>query len=59
MDFNLGEFLNSSKRIFMVSKKPSWKEFKVMAKITGIGIIVIAMIGYIIFLAFYLTGLGK
>ncbi len=41
-------FLNASRRIFTVSKKPDWEEFKVMAKVTGLGIILIAVIGFIV-----------
>ena len=56
--FNLRKFLYSSKRIFTVSKKPDWSEYKVMAKITGLGIVIVGMIGYIIILIFTLLGIG-
>ena len=55
----LGSFMESSKRILTVSKKPDKKEYNAMVKVTGIGIIVIGIIGYIIYLAFALTGLGR
>jgi len=45
-------FVASSKRVFIIAKKPDWNEFKTMAKVTGIGIIVIAVIGYIVYLIF-------
>jgi len=46
------DFLNNVKRIFIISKKPTKEEFMVMAKITGLGIILIGVIGYIITLIF-------
>ena len=49
---NLRAFISSSRRVFVIAKKPDWKEFEVMAKVTGIGIIIIALIGYAIFLFF-------
>jgi protein transport protein SEC61 subunit gamma and related proteins len=44
----LSNFIKSSKRIFLISKKPSSKEYWTMAKIVGIGMIVIGVIGYLI-----------
>ncbi|MFH0955567.1 MAG: protein translocase SEC61 complex subunit gamma [Candidatus Micrarchaeota archaeon] len=52
-------FLESSRRIFIVSKKPTMDEYKQMSKVSGLGIILLAIIGYIIFLFMALTGLGK
>ena len=54
----LSDFISSSKRIFIVSKKPSWKEFSVMAKVTGLGILIVGIIGYIIEVIFKVTGIG-
>ena len=54
---NIGRFLEDSKRIFIVSKKPTWEEYKRMLLIVSIGIALIGMIGYIIFLFFALTGI--
>ena len=54
----LSDFISSSKRIFIVSKKPSWKEFSVMAKVTGLGILIVGIIGYIIEVVFKITGIG-
>ncbi|HLC92355.1 MAG TPA: protein translocase SEC61 complex subunit gamma [archaeon] len=44
--FDWGEFVQSSTRIFNVSRKPNWTEYKVIAKVTGIGIILIGVIGF-------------
>ncbi len=52
-------FVASSKRIFVISKKPNWQEFQTMAKVTGIGILVIAAIAYAVYLIFAFTGFGS
>ena len=54
----LGRFFASSRRVLLISKKPNWTEFKTMAKVTGIGIIIVALIGYVLQLIFALTGIG-
>ena len=46
--FDFQDFVQSSTRIFNVSRKPDMKEFKVMSKVTGLGIILIGVIGYIV-----------
>ena len=50
----ISEFIESSKRILIVSKKPSWAEYKVIAKITALGMIFIAVIGFAIAMVFRL-----
>lgn len=55
----VGKFIEDSKRIFVVSKKPTWEEYKRMAIIIGLGIIAIGLIGFIIYFFFALSGLGK
>ncbi len=44
--FDFEKFLVSTKRIFTVSKKPDLQEYKVMAQVTGIGIIIIGLLGF-------------
>ncbi|MBI4210339.1 MAG: protein translocase SEC61 complex subunit gamma [Candidatus Diapherotrites archaeon] len=46
--FNWNEFVQSSTRIFTVSRKPGNNEYKVMAQVTGLGIIVIGIIGFFV-----------
>ncbi len=62
MQLNLGEklrtFFSSSRRVLIISKKPTWAEFKTMAKVTGIGIVIIALLGYIVSLLFALLKIG-
>ncbi|MDD4251467.1 MAG: protein translocase SEC61 complex subunit gamma [Candidatus ainarchaeum sp.] len=52
----LSNFISDSKRIFIVSRKPSKDEYKKMAIIIGIGIIIIGVLGFIINLIFNLAG---
>ncbi len=42
------EFLSSSRRIISISQKPGKKEFWLMAKIIGLGIIIIGVVGFLI-----------
>lgn len=44
----LKEFFESSKRILLIAKKPSNKEYWAMAKIVGLGMIIIGVIGFIV-----------
>ncbi len=57
MMLDIGKFLSDSKRVLLIARKPGWDEFKTMAKITGLGIIVIGAIGFFVLLFFTLIGL--
>ncbi|HIH21472.1 MAG: protein translocase SEC61 complex subunit gamma [Candidatus Diapherotrites archaeon] len=46
-------FIDDSKRIFTISRKPTKEEFLTMLKVTGLGIIIIGIIGYIVSLVFF------
>ncbi len=50
--------LESWKRIFTISKKPDWEEYKLMLKVITLGVVVIGLIGYAVLLFFSLTKLG-
>ena len=54
----VGKFFMDSKRIFRVSRKPTKEEYKRMALIIGIGIVIIGVIGFLIQLFFELVGIG-
>jgi protein transport protein SEC61 subunit gamma-like protein len=41
-------FLVQSKRVLYVTKKPTSFEFKTIVKVSGLGIIIIGLIGFII-----------
>jgi protein transport protein SEC61 subunit gamma-like protein len=53
-----GKFSSDSRRIFVVSKKPTMDEYKKMALIIALGMVIIGIMGFIIQLFFVLTGLG-
>ncbi|HLD48739.1 MAG TPA: protein translocase SEC61 complex subunit gamma [archaeon] len=44
------------KRVLLVSSKPDKDEFKQSAKITGMGLAIIGIIGFVIFLIVQLIG---
>jgi len=43
-------FLLESRRVLKVTKKPSNDEFKVIVKVSGLGILMIGFIGFIVFM---------
>ncbi|HIH64882.1 MAG: protein transport protein subunit gamma [Methanothermobacter sp.] len=49
-------FIKQSKRVLRVSKKPSREEYLNVSKVTGIGIIIIGVIGFIISIIVQLLG---
>jgi len=48
MKIDISSFFNNVKRVFTLSKKPTAQEFWTVAKITGLGILVLGLIGYVI-----------
>ena len=44
----LKSFLLQSKRVFKLTRKPDNNEFKTIVKVTGIGIAIIGVIGFIV-----------
>ena len=50
-------FIKECRRVLKVTKKPSQEEFKMIVKITGLGIIVIGLIGFIITIGATLLGI--
>ncbi|MBT6995273.1 protein translocase SEC61 complex subunit gamma [Candidatus Woesearchaeota archaeon] len=52
----LRSFATQSKRVFKVTKKPTKEELKVTVKVTGIGILLIGAIGFLIHIAWKLLG---
>ena len=49
-------FTERVKRILLVSSKPDKGEYRQTVKITGLGFVVIGVIGFIIFIAVQLIG---
>ncbi len=53
----LQRFFSESRRVLMVTKKPDKEEYATIVKVTGIGMLAIGMIGFLILLATILLGL--
>ena len=49
-------FVERVKRILLVSAKPDKAQYKQTVKITGLGFVVIGVIGFVIFIAVQLIG---
>ena len=47
-------FVIECRRVFTVTKKPTKDEFKIIVKVSGIGILIIGFIGFIIQIAWQL-----
>jgi protein transport protein SEC61 subunit gamma-like protein len=45
---NLKEFTQKCKRVWLIMKKPTKKEFNLITKVTAIGIAIVGVIGFII-----------
>ncbi|MDO5825815.1 MAG: protein translocase SEC61 complex subunit gamma [Methanosphaera sp.] len=45
---SISSFLKQCERVLRVSKKPDMDEYKTVAKVTGIGIIIIGVVGFIV-----------
>jgi protein transport protein SEC61 subunit gamma and related proteins len=43
-------FLRQNKRVLKITKKPSKEEYKITLKVSGLGILVIGFIGFLIYL---------
>ncbi len=50
------EIIERIRRILLISSKPDKTEYRQSAKITGLGFVVIGIIGFSIFLIFSLIG---
>jgi protein transport protein SEC61 subunit gamma-like protein len=52
----LGNLIERIKRVLLVSTKPDREEFKQSVKITGMGILIIGTVGFVIFILIQLIG---
>ena len=53
----LKTFSKECRRVLKVTKKPNMEEFKMVTKITGIGMVVIGTIGFIVTMIGILVGI--
>jgi protein transport protein SEC61 subunit gamma-like protein len=54
---DIKETIRKYRRVLHIARKPSKDEFLNSSKISALGIALIGMIGFVIFIAFILTGL--
>lgn len=47
---SLNEFIQESKRVFRITKKPDSVEFKTVMKVAGLGILAIGLVGFIMYM---------
>tara|TARA_Y100000310_G_C20286325_1_gene625045 strand:- start:287 stop:478 length:192 start_codon:yes stop_codon:yes gene_type:complete len=50
-------FTKECKRVLQVTRKPSMEEFKSIVKVTGMGMLAIGLIGFIITLLWKMSGI--
>ena len=55
----LRDFIESTRRVLTVSKKPDKQEYLLMLKITLLGTFVIGTLGFIVGLLFTVLGIGR
>ncbi len=56
----LSKFIQQSRYVLKLARKPTREEFVRTAKITGLGILTLGLIGYVFqFVYMWLTGLGR
>lgn len=49
------KFLQNSKRVLQVAKKPDKDEYLQVAKVTGLGILLVGFVGFVIMIASYVV----
>ena len=54
---SFNKFVKDSKRVLKVARKPGKEEYLELAKVTSIGVVIIGVIGFVIFLLGSLIGL--
>ena len=54
---SFNKFIKDSKRVLKVSRKPDKQEYIELAKVTSIGVVIVGVIGFAIFLLASLIGL--
>jgi len=60
MDFTnlvgkLKNFAIESKRVFLITRKPTKQEFKIIVKVSAIGMLLIGLIGFVLRIAYQLA----
>ena len=47
---SFNKFVKDSKRVLKVSKKPDKQEYFELAKVTSLGVVIVGVIGFVVFL---------
>ncbi len=55
---NIGAKFREYKRVLKITKKPDAEEFKMIVKVTGLGMTIIGFVGFLISLIFRFINLG-
>ena len=58
MELNIKKTLRNYMRVLKIAKKPNFAEFSASAKICVVGLIVVGLIGFVIYLISIATPLG-
>ncbi len=53
----IAERLRQYKRVIQIARKPSKEEFTASGKICAVGVLIIGMAGFIVFIAFMVLGI--
>lgn len=56
MNFNIKQFIERCRRVLAIATKPTKDEFKTATKITSLGLLIIGIIGFIVFIIVRLIG---
>ncbi|WP_407374255.1 protein translocase SEC61 complex subunit gamma [Methanobrevibacter sp.] len=54
---SFNKFIKDSKRVLKVSRKPDGQEYKELAKVVSIGVLIVGVIGFVIVLLGALVGI--
>ncbi|WP_458402641.1 protein translocase SEC61 complex subunit gamma [Methanobrevibacter sp.] len=54
---SFNKFIKDSKRVLKVSRKPDAQEYKELAKVVSIGVLIVGVIGFVIVLLGALVGI--
>lgn len=57
MNFNIREMLGNWKRVLKISKKPTFEDWKDTVRICAIGLVLVGVVGFVIYVLSILGGI--
>jgi protein transport protein SEC61 subunit gamma-like protein len=57
MNFNIREMLRNWKRVLKISKKPTFEDWKYTVRICAIGLVLVGVVGFVIYVLSILGGI--